>query len=115
MARTARDGREQRPLCRDIVFLTLSRDDRSEEEASMSEARETAAVAACDPCPKAGIARTMYVHLCSGKVIEVDGVTSLRVTLSEVILERGSEATSVFARRDVYFACCDPDEPPFSC
>ena len=54
---------------------------------------------------------TMYVHLCSGKVQEIAGVTGVRVTQSQIVMERGDEDSVVVPRRDVYFACCNADEP----
>jgi hypothetical protein len=53
---------------------------------------------------------TMYVHLCSGKVKEIAGVTGVRVTQSQLVLERGDEDSVVVPRRDVYYACCNADE-----
>ena len=54
---------------------------------------------------------TMYVHLCSGRVTEVTSVTSVRVTQSQIVMERGDGDAVVVPRRDVYFACCNADEP----
>jgi hypothetical protein len=56
--------------------------------------------------------RTMYVHLCSGRVTEVTSVTSVRVTQSQIVLEQASGEAATFPRRDVYFASCAAGEQP---
>ena len=67
----------------------------------------------CQECPHAADGgHTMYVHLCSGKVTEIVGVTGVRVTQSQIVLERGDEDSVILPRRDVYYACCNADELP---
>jgi hypothetical protein len=56
--------------------------------------------------------QTVFVHLCSGKVKEVEGVTEVEVTQAQVILRRGDEQPATFLRQDVYFACCEEGEQP---
>ncbi len=80
----------------------------------MNETRQPTANPVCQECVQASEAvRTMYVHLCSGEVKEITGVTEIHVTQSQVVLQRGEAAPVVFRRRDVYFACCDANEQPF--
>ena len=79
----------------------------------MNEVTQTATSPVCQECAQpCEAARTMYVHLCSGKVKEVTGVTDIHVTQSQVVLDRGEEAPAAFPRRDVYFACCQVNEEP---
>lgn len=55
---------------------------------------------------------TLYVHLCSGNVIEVQPATAVRVTDDEVIVLDGEDVVATFRRNDVYFAADVPMEPP---
>jgi hypothetical protein len=67
----------------------------------------------CEECSQPVEAgRIMYVHLCSGKVKEIPGVTSVRLTEEQIVLERAEGESVVFPRRDVYYACCDAGEQP---
>jgi ribosomal protein L37AE/L43A len=80
----------------------------------MTESRSTATPQVCETCAdETARRRTMYVHLCSGAVQEVAGVSEVHLTETGVVFLRGKQARVVFPRRDVYFACCDPDTPPF--
>jgi hypothetical protein len=36
----------------------------------------------------------------------------VRVTQSQIVLERGDETPVAVPRRDVYFTCCNADELP---
>jgi hypothetical protein len=55
---------------------------------------------------------TLYVHLCSGEIIEVRPATSVRVTSESVEALDGSTVVASFARDDVYLAVDVPMEPP---
>jgi hypothetical protein len=82
-------------------------------EQTTKDTKQFVANRVCETCvqdPEAP--RTMYVHLTSGKVTEVTGVTEIEVTLDKVVLRREGELPAVFTRRDVYFACCDANEQP---
>lgn len=80
----------------------------------MTESRSPATPQVCETCvDETSRERTMYVHLCSGKVQEVAGISEVHLTDTDVVLLRGDQSPVVFPRRDVYFACCDPDTQPF--
>jgi hypothetical protein len=55
---------------------------------------------------------TLYVHLCSGKVVEVSPATAVRVTADSVVALNGKKTAATFPRDDVYFAADEPMEPP---
>jgi hypothetical protein len=67
---------------------------------------------ACQNCKQAVGTRTLYVHLCSGRVEAVQGVSDVEVTQLEIILLRGPAAPAVFPRRSVFYTCCDVDASP---
>jgi hypothetical protein len=55
---------------------------------------------------------TLYVHLCSGKIVEVSPTTGVRVTSDSVVALNGEKTAATFSRDDVYFAADEPMEPP---
>jgi hypothetical protein len=79
----------------------------------MNETEKVDHALVCQDCADSVAPRIMYVHLLSGIVKEVPGVTGIEVTQSQVVLSRGQgETPVVFPRWDVYFACCDVDHEP---
>ena len=83
------------------------------KEQTTRNTRQSVTTPVCEECAQDVEAiRTMYVHLTSGKVTEVTGVTDIQVTQDKVVLQRTGGVPAVFPRRDVYFACCDADEQP---
>lgn len=54
----------------------------------------------------------MFVHLHSGDVVPVTGVTDLEVTDTRLILQREARMPVTFPRSDVYYACCESDMAP---
>ena len=80
----------------------------------MNEVKPPTADLACPDCSDVWEGpQTFFVHFCSGKVQEVEGVTEVEVTQTEVILRRGDDQPATFHRQDVYFACCEAGEQPF--
>jgi hypothetical protein len=63
-------------------------------------------------CTKLENGETLYVHLCSGKVIEVRPATAVRVTEQKVEALDGETVVATFPRDDVYLAVDIPMEPP---
>ncbi len=55
---------------------------------------------------------TLYVHLCSGKIVEVTPATGVRVTSDSVLALNGKKTAATFSRDDVYFAADELMEPP---
>jgi hypothetical protein len=52
------------------------------------------------------------VHLCSGEVIELSPVTSIRVTASAVLALNGAVVVASYPRSTVYFVADRAMEPP---
>jgi hypothetical protein len=57
-------------------------------------------------------AGTHFVHLCSGEVIELSPVTSIRVTASAVLALNGATVVASYPRSAVYFVADQAMEPP---
>jgi hypothetical protein len=55
---------------------------------------------------------TIYVHLCSGEVREIDNVDEIAMTDAQVIFTRGNLEAVVLPRRDIYYSCCEAGEAP---
>ncbi len=64
----------------------------------------------CEGCDRSNT--TLFVHLCSGKVNEVTGVSSHRVSEHNIVIELDDGQVVVIPRRDVYFISCDHISPP---
>ena len=80
----------------------------------MTESTASETPQLCETCEgEAALPRTMYVHLCSGKIEAVDGVSEVHLSDTEVVFLRDGQAAVVIPRREVYYACCDPDTQPF--
>lgn len=56
--------------------------------------------------------QTLYVHLCSGKVVEVHPATSVSMTDEALTVLHGDEVVANFPRSNVYFVSDEPIEPP---
>ena len=54
----------------------------------------------------------LYVHLCAGEILEIPGITGVRVTQDGIEALTGDEVVATFDRGDVYFAADRPMEPP---
>jgi uncharacterized membrane protein len=54
----------------------------------------------------------LYVHLTSGKIIEVAPVTSVQLTATTVLVLNGDEVVRSFPRDSVFFASDQVIEPP---
>jgi hypothetical protein len=55
---------------------------------------------------------TFYVHMDNGEVQVVTEVTGLAVTDTEIVFQRGRRPPVSYARREVYYACCEKDDEP---
>jgi uncharacterized membrane protein len=55
----------------------------------------------------------LYVHLISGRVIEVAPVTSVQLTSHAVLALNGNEVVRSFPRDSVFFATDQVNEPPY--
>jgi hypothetical protein len=55
---------------------------------------------------------TIYVHLCSGEVLEIEHVEEIVTTDQHVILTRGDREAVILDRRDVYYTCCQVGDAP---
>jgi len=55
---------------------------------------------------------TLYVHLCSGEVVEIAPATAVRVTDAAIEAMNGARVVATFARDEVYFATDQEMEPP---
>jgi len=62
--------------------------------------------------PPAELPGTIYVHLNSGEVIEVENVEEITVTDEYVIFTRGDLEAVILNRRDVYYTCCQAGDSP---
>ena len=56
--------------------------------------------------------RTLYVHLCSGEIIEVACVSEVYIGQTELVLHHGEAEPTIFPRRLVYFASPERDDQP---
>ena len=67
----------------------------------------------CDgvACGTKGL-QALYVHLHTGEIATVTGVTRVEVTDTVIVFRRGNEAPVSFPRNAVYFTCCDKDQAP---
>ena len=54
----------------------------------------------------------IYVHLCSGEVIEVSPATGVCLTGDELLVLDGEKVAATFSRPDVYWTSDVPMEPP---
>jgi uncharacterized membrane protein len=59
-----------------------------------------------------GSGDVLYVHLTSGKIVEVAPVTSVQLTATRVLVLNGDEVVRSFPRDSVYFASDQVIEPP---
>ena len=57
------------------------------------------------------LARTLYVHMNSGQVIESFPSTSVRMTDNSLVVLNGDETVATFARAVVYFATYRLEQP----
>ena len=55
---------------------------------------------------------TLYVHLCSGKIVKVRPATAVRVTDDAVEVLQREQVLASFPRSSVYFASDNDMEPP---
>ena len=55
---------------------------------------------------------TLFVHLCSGEIVEVRDVSAHRVAEHNVVIEHNSGEVTVFPRREVYFISDGQISPP---
>ena len=62
----------------------------------------------CEPTGK-----SIYVHLCSGRVVEVADAVDLQLSASHVIIRRTGAPPMRFPRASFYYACCQPSTPPY--
>lgn len=60
----------------------------------------------------ASTGQSLYVHLCSGEVIQLKPATSVRMTPDSVIALNQEEMAGSFRRSCVYFVADEPMEPP---
>jgi hypothetical protein len=66
-----------------------------------------------DPAPlHAAKEYTLQVHLCSGAVLEVQRVTDVRVTQTQVLAMHRNHVLARFEREEVYFAGDRDQAPP---
>lgn len=56
--------------------------------------------------------QTLYVHLCSGRVVEVHPATSVSMTDEALIVLDEDKVVATFPRSNVYFVADEPMEPP---
>jgi hypothetical protein len=62
--------------------------------------------------PVTGTPGTIYVHLCSGGVREIEDVEEISMTDAQVIFIRGNLEAVIIDRRDIYYSCCEPGDVP---
>ena len=62
----------------------------------------------CEPT-----AKSIYVHLCSGRVVEVTDAVDLQLTASDVVIRRMGAPPVRFPRQSFYHAGCQPSPPPY--
>jgi hypothetical protein len=55
---------------------------------------------------------TVYVHLCSGEVLEIEDVEEIAMTEEHVIFTRGNLEAVIIERRDIYYSCQHPGDAP---
>jgi hypothetical protein len=55
---------------------------------------------------------TVYVHLCSGQIVEVRPATAVRITDHALEVLKRDEVLATFPRENVYFASDEKMEPP---
>jgi hypothetical protein len=62
--------------------------------------------------PVPGPPGTIYVHLCSGEVREIEDVEEILMTEVQVIFTRGNLEAVIIDRRDIYYTCCEAGDAP---
>lgn len=59
-----------------------------------------------------GTPGTIYVHLCSGEVREIQDVEEIAMTDAQVIFTRGNLEAVIIDRRDIYYYCSEAGDAP---